>query len=50
MILIVYKQVFQTFPVLLAIESIQMYFATTPDERGIVEWSKMLIVFILVII
>ena len=36
-------------PVFLAFESIEIYFATTTDERRIVEWSKALVVFVLVI-
>ena len=36
--------------VFLAFESIEIYFATTPNERGLGEWSKALIVFVLVII
>ena len=34
------KQVPQTTPVFLTFESIQIYFATTPDEREIAEWSN----------
>ena len=48
MILIVQKQVLQTTPVFLAFESIEIYFAATPDKRRIVEWSKALGVLVII--